>query len=354
METNERRMAFLAHWVESWNWLLWPFSCLHKHPERRYWLFWLYPLCWLMSVRYLVGKKSFDTVDRFVFKTPTGEEIDGRTVLLRNFGWHFFLPTRRNSIKKRILEAVLDLQRKGVKVIGLGALTKDVRITDGGSGIVQELSDRLWARIVHGDTLTAATVIRQALALIEKYQIKGPVFLTGSTSKIGRAVAIDLARRGIKILMYTQDYERFTAIALEAGDASVNLEWTNSLTMGSSCVLWITGKSIPSRRDLFKHIPDDAVVLNFAVPNPLKKRDFRARPDIKHFEGGLLAYDPQQVNIHFTMRLKPGITYACHAGTFVHAFKEWQHHEVGPVDLGRLDEVWQAAEEIGFSLPPVN
>jgi hypothetical protein len=53
------------------------------------------------------------------------------------------------------------------------------------------------------------------------------------------------------------------------------------------------------------------------------------------------------------MRLRPGITYACHSGTMVHAHKGWTHHEVGPVDIVKLTEVWEAATELGFFLPPI-
>jgi len=345
-------MVFLAHWVESWNWLLWFFTFLHKRPEKRFWLVWLYPLCWAMSLVYLLGKKSFNIVDRFAFETLGGENIEGQTALLRDFGWHFFLPPWRDKIRKRILAAVLKLQDT-TDVIGLGALIKDERITQGGKWIVDQLGDRLRTPIVHGDTLTAATVLRQALAILEKYSIKSPVFLTGSTSKIGRVVALGLAQRGIKVLMFTQDEGRFQKIADEAGEFASNLKRTEFLSEGRTCSFWVSGKAIPAGADLYRFVPEGAVVLNFAVPNPLSKKDFKARSDIKSIEGGLLAYDPGKTSLKFTMRLQPGITYACHAGTFVHAFKDWKHHEVGPVEMDKLVEVWQAATEIGFNLPAI-
>lgn len=351
---NNKKMAFLAHWVETWNWLLWFCPCLHNHPEKRYWLVWLYPIYWTASAAYLLGKKAYDVVDRFNFRTTKtdGGSIACRTVLLRNFAWHFFFPAWRGNIRKRILMAVLDLQDE-VDVIGLGALTKDERVTRGGKWIVDELGDRLRVPIVHGDTLTAATVIHQALAIIEKYGIRSPVFLTGATSKIGRAVAIYLAKNGIKVLMYTQDECRFKKIAEEAGEEAGNLKQVSSLGDGIVSSFWITGKAIPSGSELYRYMPEGAVVLNFAVPNPLKKKDFKRRQDIKSIEGGLLAYDPASTDLCFTMRLKRGVTYACHAGTIVHAMKGWSDHEVGPVDMGKLNEVWDAAVEAGFFLPSI-
>lgn len=337
--------------MENLNWMTKLIPCLRRHWSIAHWFFWAWPLCAIISVVYLIGYKRFDVVDRFIFRRSNNDEgIKAMTILIRNFGWHFFLPKFRSVIQQRILDAVLYAQEH-VSVIGLGALTKDERITKGGKWIVDILGDRLHVPIVHGDTLTAMVVIQQALALIEKYRIKSPVFLTGSTSKIGRAVALYLAGRGIKVIMYTQDQERFDKIYSEAGEHSDNLTRSDNLAEGYGCALWIIGKTIPSGRELLEHIPKGAVVLNFAVPNPLTKCNFKRRPDLHGYEGGLLEYNPELTTLHFTMRLRPGLTYACHAGTFVHAAKGWTHHEVGPVDIGQLHEVWQAAQELGFRLP---
>jgi predicted amino acid dehydrogenase len=41
--------------------------------------------------------------------------------------------------------------------------------------------------------------------------------------------------------------------------------------------------------------------------------------------------------------------HACHAGGLVHALEGWKHHEVGAIDVGRIDVVWEAAMKHGFS-----
>ena len=37
----------------------------------------------------------------------------------------------------------------------------------------------------------------------------------------------------------------------------------------------------------------------------------------------------------------------------VHAYKGWKHHEVSHVDMNLLTDVWEAAQELGFYLPPL-
>lgn len=346
---RKRSFGFLVHWIETWNWLLWFSRDLHRHPEHaRRWI-WLYPVYFAASVFYLLAKKACDEVDRFTFDNG---KIEGRTWVLRNFGWHFFLGKYKRKIKTRILEAVLALQEE-VQVIGLGALVKAEWLTEGGKWIVDKLGDQLKVPVVHGDTLTAATVIKQVLRAIGEYKITTPVFITGATSKIGRAVALALASQKIQVAMYTESRKRFSAIMEEAGEFGRYVQMAPTLAGGSVCQLWVTGKAIPAGQKLLKAIPKNAVVINFSVPNPVPEKLFRKRSDLIFVEGGLLSYNSERTDLSFTMRLRPGITYACHAGTMVHAYMGWKHHEVGQVELSQLPVVWDAATTIGFFLPPL-
>ena len=345
MEKNS--FAFLAHRVEPWNWLL-NFR-IFNHLQRRPGLHWLWIcLFWVyvpVSIVQAFGKKSFDVVDRFRFNG-----MKSQTILLRNYAWHFLFPSLRKKIRQRILLAVLSAQREN-EVIGLGALTKAEWLTKGGRWIVDELGDKLRSKLVHGDTLTAATCIKQANLLIKKHKISTPVFVTGATSKIGRAVVLVLALNKIQVKMYTKSRERGIAITKEAGRFSQYIKISDSLEDGKDCKLWLIGKSKPSRSVLLRKIPRNAFVVNFSVPNPLGEGNEKPRKDLLVVEGGLLSYDPNKTNLRFTMRLRPGITYACHAATMVHCHKGWQHHEVDKVDLKALKDVWNASKEIGFFLP---
>lgn len=41
--------------------------------------------------------------------------------------------------------------------------------------------------------------------------------------------------------------------------------------------------------------------------------------------------------------------HACHAGGLIHALEGWTHHEVGAIDVNRIDLVWEAALKHGFA-----
>lgn len=344
-----QKIVFLAHWVENWNWLLWWMKDLHQDPNKADSKWYLAPVYYVMSICYLIGKQGHDVVDRFMVRNQAYGEI----WLLRNFAWHFLGKSSQARIYHRILEAVLDAQSRGATVIGLGALTKAEWLTAGGKRIVDDLGNRLGTPIVHGDTLTAATVVKQAERLIRLHHLEeSPVFVTGATSKIGRAIVLSLVASGHKVLMLSESALRVEEIRREAGEAAAQIHHARSYAEGRQAKLWITGKAEPGAGNhIIRFAPEAAVVLNFSVPDPLTPEFLRSRPDIMHLDGGLMRYELTDVQISFTMRLKPGLTYACHAGTMVHGLEGWTHHEVGPVDMDAIWTVWQCAEKHGFSLP---
>jgi hypothetical protein len=340
---DKKRFVFIAHWVETWNILLKCNKDLHRHPDHAWRWMWLWPAFFVISLFYLFGKKSYEEVDGFQFNG----KLEGKIALIRNFGWQFFLKGQREKIKARILETVLS-EQKNADVIGLGALTKAEWLTAGGKWVVDQLGDKLKVSIVHGDTLTAGAVIKRVLQIG-----LAPIFLTGSTSKIGRAVALDLARRGMTVKLLTESENRFKEIWKEAGDFNQFLFRASSLEDGKDCPLWVTGKAKPAGRNLLRHIPKGAIVINSSVPNPVSERLFKVRPDIRFVEGGLLAFDPKKSTQSFNMRLWEGETYACHAGTMLHAYMGWTDHEVGHVNMEKIWAVWDAAVDLGFFLSPL-
>ena len=50
--------------------------------------------------------------------------------------------------------------------------------------------------------------------------------------------------------------------------------------------------------------------------------------------------------------MERGVVHACHAGGVVHFLEGWTHHEVGAIDVDRIDIVWKAA--LNHGLKPVS
>lgn len=66
---------------------------------------------------------------------------------------------------------------------------------NGGGMLFVEKHPDLKVRVVHGNTLTAAVILDE----IDKDVTE--VFLTGATSKLGRAIALYLCRRKVRVLV---------------------------------------------------------------------------------------------------------------------------------------------------------
>lgn len=73
-------------------------------------------------------------------------------------------------------------------------LLQNEGLNGGGTLFINKHPD-LKVRVVHGNTLTAAVILNDIPRDVDE------VFLTGATSKLGRAIALYLARRRIRVLV---------------------------------------------------------------------------------------------------------------------------------------------------------
>jgi len=278
----------------------------------------------------------------------------GSTWIIHNLAATYLMPSFKNLINDRIERSILDAHSKGIKTVVLGNFNKAEWMNHGGSDIVKSLGDKLKDTYVsHGDTLSAAVIYQFALQLKEKGYWSRGVFITGATSKIGRAVCLSLIKHGVPVKMFTQCKARFDEIAFEVADPVQRacLRCCTSLKDGADCDLWLTGKMIPYGFELLSAIPENATVVNFSVPDPLTQKLLDYRPDILHLDSGILSYDSKVMSPECTWLLPNGHIYACLAGGIVHTVLGIRSHEIGPVDVEAMTTYWDAAMKIGFKIP---
>lgn len=263
-----------------------------------------------------------------------------QTWVVPRFGFQYFLPFAAEGINNQIEQAILRANRLGIKVISLAALNKNEALNGGGTLFVNK-HQNLKVRVVHGNTLTAAVILNEIPEDVNE------VFLTGATSKLGRAIALYLCRKKVRVLMLTLSTERFQKIQKEAPtEYQKYLVQVTKYQAAQHCKTWIVGKWITPREQSFA--PSGAHFHQFVVPPIL-----RFRRDCSY--GDLAAMGlPEDVqglgSCEYTM--ERGVVHACHAGGVVHSLEGWTHHEVGAIDVDRIDIVWKAALKHG--LKPVS
>ncbi|GAB4853620.1 Very-long-chain aldehyde decarbonylase cer3 [Ancistrocladus abbreviatus] len=252
------------------------------------------------------------------------------------YGFQYFLPFAKKGINRQIEQAILKADRLGVKVLSLAALNKNESLNGGGVLFVNK-HPNLRVRVVHGNTLTAAVILNDIPKHVKE------VFLTGATSKLGRAIALHLCRRNVRVLMLTLSTERFQKIQKEAPvECQKYLVQVTKYQAAKSCKTWIAGKWITPREQSWA--PAGTHFHEFVVPPILHFRKDCTYGDLAAMK---LPDNVQGLgNCEYTM--ERGVVHACHAGGMLHALEGWTHHEVGAIDVDRIDIVWQAALKHGF------
>lgn len=324
----------------------------------------LWPLCALgCALLWCLGCPVFTShVERL-----SGEPV--QTWVVPRFGFQYFLgPKEEARINGLIADAIVAADRAGVRVFGLGALNKAEHL-NGGGAIFPALLESARRRqrtasgaaavgaagagdgsgeghgegggisIVHGNTLTAACLLREISPTTRE------VFLTGATSKLGRATALYLSQvRGVKVRMLTGSESRFDAIVAEcAPEARHLLTRATSHAEGADVAAWVVAKPCGAKAQACA--PPGCHFHQVVVPpiEPHRAHDCTYGA-LAAMDLPASAADTKACELFLPRRR----VFACHAGALTHTLSGWTHHEVGAIDVARIDVCWRAAVGLGF------
>ncbi|CAE7191483.1 CER3 [Symbiodinium sp. CCMP2456] len=272
--------------------------------------------------------------------------------VLACFGYQYLLWPFRSFVAARIAQSVSMAEKKGARVLCLGALNKAEWMNNGGLSLLRGLHGG--ARLVHGNTLTAAAVVEAARSLFgAPASLRAPIFVTGASSKVGAAVALRLLQLGYPVLAHSSDPERLRRLGARArqlqAEAASKLQVTTTLAKGVDTAYWVIGKHDPR---VAQYLPRGSRAVVFSVPNPLEES---RRKDVVWAPGGILRLDTARLAKprQFSNLLAENEIYACHAaGIVTAAHADWKD-ELGEVCVDAMSVQWEAALQMGFSLPPL-
>ena len=259
----------------------------------------------------------------------------------------FYLNKGERPAIQRKLEAAVDAaERAGVRYVGLAALNKAEWLNGGGEAVRARCEARGYAvKIVHGNALTAAAVLE---TVRRKTLPEDTVCVTGATAKIGRALAIALARRGHEVVCLTTAPDRFADLVRQAGAAGARLRRAHTYDDAAALRpdVWLLGK-LAFESTIHRAVRDDALVVDYAVPHLVPRPSAR----YAYVNGAALVYDAKDTDLTFCHDVQ-GTVPACLAAAIVHARDDLGAHETGPIDVDALDGWWARAERHGFRLNP--
>jgi hypothetical protein len=144
--------------------------------------------------------------------------------------------------------------------------------------------------------------------------------------------------------MLTASTERFLKIQREASaEFQQCLVQVSKYQGAQNCKTWIVGKWLSPREQLWA--PPGTHFHQFVVPPII---GFRRDCTYGKLAAMRLPKDVEGLgSCEYTM--ERGVVHACHAGGVVHCLEGWDHHEVGAIDVDRIDVVWKAALKHGLT-----
>ena len=98
-----------------------------------------------------------------------------------------------------------------------------------------------------------------------------------------------------------------------------------------------------SSKDVTLYTEKTKKILSYAIPSP---KVYNSKIIIN---AGTLKL-PKGMNSENAMLCSSDSTHACHAGTWIHCYKNWEYNEIGDVDFNKLENIWNIAKNLGWKL----
>lgn len=230
----------------------------------------------------------------------TGEEIPGWIIgcpitakqMLRD----------RKLAQKRIFQAVKLAEKKGVKLIGLGALTAS--LTKGGNDIAENFKN---LNFTSGHAGTAFSVTQTVKAIVQRLERKFSnlnIAVVGAAGSIGSISAKILAKEMPKnILLVDVHRKRQTMIEIEREIkklVNIHIDISCEINAINDADIIIAATNSPEVVIRPEHLKKGAVVVNDAQPSDVSNEVYK-RNDVLVLEGGVMFFSG--INYHFNMGL---------------------------------------------------
>ncbi|ESQ36862.1 hypothetical protein EUTSA_v10009534mg [Eutrema salsugineum] len=246
----------------------------------------------------------------------------------------YLLKWRKDAINNMIEKAVLEADKKGVKVLSLGLMNQGEELNRYGEVYIHKHPD-VKVRVVDGSRLTAAVVINS----VPKSTTS--VVMTGNLTKVAYTIASALCQRGVQVsTLFPDEYEKLrSSVPRECRGHLVHL----TSEAFSSSKVWLVGEGT-TREDQEK-ATNGTLFIPFSQ-FPLKQ----LRKDCIYHTTPALIVPKSLVNIHSCENWLPRKAMsATRVAGILHAVEGWEMHECGAsVLLSDLDQVWEACLSHGF------
>mmetsp|Transcript_97848 Transcript_97848/g.258417 ORF Transcript_97848/g.258417 Transcript_97848/m.258417 type:complete len:691 (-) Transcript_97848:111-2183(-) len=302
----------------------------------RWWMYPLFPICALAALVCRLFVRASITMQRYSYK-----HLACATWVVPVLAYNYACGKEWPYINTLLLRAIRDADEQGATHVGLGALNKAVFLNGGGRSLLPHLPAHSRVKVVHGNTLTAAVVCFRLRQCIRPEQ---ELVFTGATSMVGTPVVLRLLQEGFKIRVLTRSAARFAELHRRAGADGARLRQIERYEEGADCRVWVLGTM--TTRPLGCLVPAGTTFYEFGVP--VSSAEFLQPHSVVSIAS--MRVNRQVCDLTFCHDHSSEQMPSCLAATIIHGLEGHTEHEVGEVDVAKMDGWLQLARKHGFDL----
>uniref|UniRef100_A0ACD5USG6 Uncharacterized protein n=1 Tax=Avena sativa TaxID=4498 RepID=A0ACD5USG6_AVESA len=299
-------------------------SVASKPSDNPVWYMWMiWPIAWLSMVfAWVYGSSAF------VIESLKLNKLKMQTWAIPRYNFQYGLIWERESINGLIEKAILDADRRGIRVLSLGLLNQAEQLNGSGELFIQKYP-KLGVRLVDGSGLATAVVLNSIPSDTKR------VFFCGGSSKVAHATATALCERGVQVIM--KQVKEYDMLKLRVPESS-----TAYLRFSSDEIpqIWI-GDNIDDKQQL--RAPKGATFITTSQfpPNKIRK-------DCTYLSSPAMKIPDSMENVHACENWLPRrVMSAWRIAGMIHALEGWDMHECGD-GMMDIEKVWSAAIKHGF------
>ncbi|XP_061370525.1 very-long-chain aldehyde decarbonylase CER1-like isoform X1 [Gastrolobium bilobum] len=281
---------------------------------------WSMMLTWVYGRTFIVERNRFD-------------KLKLQTWAIAKYSVQYYLEWQKGPINRMIEDAILDADRKGVKVLSLGLMNQGEELNMYG-GLYVSKHPKLKVKVVDGSSLAVAVV----LSSIPKGTTQ--VLLRGKLTKVAYAIAFSLCKKGVQVATMHED--DFVKLKKSFKSSETNLIISKSYTQRT----WLVGDGLTEEEQL--KAPKGTLFIPYSQFPPKKYR----KDCSYHCTPAMLT--PSSIeNVHSCEDWLPRrVMSAWRIAGIVHSLEGWSEHECG-YTMQNIDKVWHSTLQHGFQPVPV-
>lgn len=278
---------------------------------------------------------------------PVEGYIIGITITARQM-----IENREKSLSK-IIQACKFAEKKGVGIIGLGALTAS--LSKGGLDILPHVNS---LGITTGRAYTTKTVTDYVKACIKQFGFDKStvkIAIVGAGGSIGSSCAKLLAKWGVQNMLFIDLEKRAEQLKISIEKIkglhdNLNIDISHTISPIKNYDIIITATNAPEALIRSEDVSPGTIIINDAQPSDVPKEVIKERDDILVIEGGIIRTPGIKCNFNLGLADRED-TFCCLGEVLVLAYNnQFKHFATGELQEHLVEEIENMSKSLNFTI----